>query len=64
MELFEDVIFMENTEMLNQCPRENDLQKQKQIKISILQSCMDIDHIFTAYKRPIWVIAIQEHLYK
>ena len=38
LELFIDVLFMENTEMRNKCPRENDLQNQKQIKISTLQS--------------------------
>jgi hypothetical protein len=56
---------MEYTEMWNKCPRKNDLQNQKQIKLSTLQSYMDIiNHIFTAYKRPLWVISIQVHLWK
>ena len=63
LELSIDVIFMENTEMWNKCPPENDLQSLKQIKLSTLQSYMDIDHIFTAYKRALWVIAIRGHLY-
>jgi hypothetical protein len=50
--------------MLNKCPRENDLKTQKQIIISTLQSCMDIDHILIAYNRSLWVIVIQGHLYK
>jgi hypothetical protein len=54
---------MEYTEMWNKCPRKNDLQNQKQIKLSTLQSYMDIDNIFTAYKRPLWVIAIYKGIY-
>ena len=50
--------------MWNKCPRKNDLQNQKQIKLSTLQSYMDIDHIVTAHKRHLWVIAMQEHLCK
>jgi hypothetical protein len=37
LELFIEVIFMETTEMWNKCPRKNDLQNQKQIKILTLQ---------------------------
>jgi hypothetical protein len=40
---------MEYTEMWNKCPRKNDLQNQKQIKLSTVQSYMDIHHIFTTY---------------